>query len=242
MSIGKLVETIRELDEGKDIFVNKNVNMDLNGYPNFRNDNHGHGYVVDDKVHELALELDRINTVFTSNIPIFKNNVDIILVTKQEKGTLSGLRFPIETNGLPVRWSCNEQVFNCEEPYVGRSFALLETGEYIKLSPFIHLENDGDDRYIFVSLEEKLTGKIKYSQLLRTNNNFYKEWAELTNIFIIQNKHRRISANGTIMNVFENNYREYIDTNIQLEKNLKNFLLNDKSSVCCTIWGAWWSW
>lgn len=237
MSMGKLVETIRKLDEEKDIFVNKNVNIDLNSYPNFRNENHGHGYVVDDKVQELALELERIYTVFTSNIPLFKSNVDLIFVTRQDKETLSGLRFPAETNGLPVRWSCNEQIFNSEEPYIGRCFALLENDEYIKLSPFIHLENDGDDRFLFVSLEEKLTGKIKYSQLLRTNNSFYKEWSELSNIFIVQNKNRRISANGTIMNVFENNYREYIDTNVQIEKALNDFLLQDKSSVCCTIWG-----
>lgn len=237
MSTGKLVETIRKLDGEKDIFVNEKVNKELNGYPNFRNENHGHGYIVDDKVHELASEMERMYTVFSSRIPLFENNIDIILVKRQEKGILSGLRFPIETNGLPVRWSCNEQVFNSEEPYIGRCFALLETGEYIKLSPFIHLENDGDDRYIFVSLEEKLTGKIKYSQLLRTNNNFSKEWEELRNIFIVQNKHRRISTNGTIMNVFENNYREYIDTNVQIEKDINNFLLKDKSSVCCTIWG-----
>ncbi|WP_449536238.1 NB-ARC domain-containing protein [Ferdinandcohnia sp. Marseille-Q9671] len=237
MSMGKLIETIRMLDKEKDIFVNKHVNIDLNAYPNFRNDTHGHGYVVDDKVHELALELERFYTVFINNIPIFMNTVDIILVTKQEKDILHGLRFPLETNGLPVRWSCNVQVFNCDEPYIGRTFALLETGKYLKLSPFIHLENRGEDRYIFVSLEEKLTGKIKYSQLLRTNNNFYKEWDELTNIFIVQNKYRRISANGTIMNVFENNYKEYIITNTQIEKIINNFLLKDKSSVCCTIWG-----
>ncbi|MGD6776352.1 NB-ARC domain-containing protein [Sutcliffiella horikoshii] len=237
MSIGKLVDTIRKLDESKEIFINKNVNMDLNSYPNFRNENHGHGYIVDEKVHELALELDRIYSVFIDNIPLFKKNVDIIFVTKHESGVITGLRFPIETNGLPVRWSCNKQAFNCEEPYIGRCFALLDTGEYIKLSPFIHLENEGDDRFIFVSLEEKLTGKIKYAQLLRTNNNYFKEWNELKNIFIVQNKHRRISANGTIMNVFENNYKEYIQTNVQIDKELNDFLLKDKSSVCCTIWG-----
>lgn len=234
MSIGKLVETIRKLDIGKDIFVNKNVNVDLNSYPNFRNDFHGHGYVVDDNIEDLVSELERLYHVFTTNIPLFKNELDIILVTKQEKGILSGLRF--DTYGFPARWSCNEQAFNCEEPYIGRCFALLDTGEYIKLSPFINLENDGEEGYIFVSLEEKLTGKIKYWQLLR-NNNFYKEWEELTNIFIVENQHRRISSNGTIMNVFENNYKEYVETNVQIEKEIVNFLLKDKSSVCCTIWG-----
>lgn len=237
MGTGKVIGTIRKFDEKKDIFVNKSVNNDLNHYPAFRNDTHGHGYVVDEKVNDVRLELERIYSVFVENIPIFKNNIDIILVKKQEKDVLSGLRFPAERNGLPVRWSCNEQAFNCEGPYMGRTFVSLGTGEYIKISPFIHLENDGEDRYIFVSLEEKLTGKMKYAQLLRTNNNFYKEWEELSNIFVVKNKYRRISTNGTIMNVFENNYKEYIDTKVQIEKVINNFLLKDKSSVCCTIWG-----
>lgn len=237
VGIGKIVETIRKLDEEREIFVNKKVTNALNAYPNLRNEKHGHGYTVDEKaVNEFVKEMEEIYRVLVDNIPLFINSADIILVTRKEKDILSGIRFPLKGNGMPVRWSCPEQVFNCPEPYISRTFASLESGEYIKLSPFIHLENDGEDRFIFVSLEEKLTGKVKYAQLLRANQ-IFKEWQELVSIFIVQNKYRRISSNGTIMNMFENNHKEYISIHKQNEELLRHFLLKDKSSVFCTIWG-----
>ena len=46
---------------------------------------------------------------------------------------------------------------------------------------------------------------------------------------------RRKSVNGTIRNIYKNNYDQYID--VGATALIKNFILKNRSSVCATIWG-----
>lgn len=237
-SIGKIVETIRKMDEDREIFINPKASNALNEYPNLRNDKHGHGYLTtEEEINGFVEKMEGFYRDLVDNIPLFIDTSSIILVKGKKGEDMYGIRFDMEKNGMPEKWNCPEEVFKCPEPYIGRTYAKLKSGEYIKLSPFIHLDNDGEDRYIFVSLREKLTGKVDYAHLLKGGNTKSKEWEELVSIFVVQNKYRSISSNGTIMNVFENNYKKYVSITNDNETSLRNFLLRDKSSVFCTLWG-----
>ncbi len=105
---------------------------------------------------------------------------------------------------------------------------------YFRLSPFIEISSYGRELYFFNSIDEKLIGKVKYNRLLDTGI-IYKEWDELCELDITNDGIKIKSHNGTIRNIYENNFKKYIDIGIKTK--IKDFLIKNKSSVCATVWG-----
>ena len=69
---------------------------------------------------------------------------------------------------------------------------------------------------------------------MKTGIKFF-EWKNLE-LEIENDGIRRKTQNGTVINVFKKNYRTFIETFV-IKKELKNFLIKNRASVCATVWG-----
>ena len=85
-------------------------------------------------------------------------------------------------------------------------YGSIGLNEYFRLSPFIELFGYGKEIYIFNCIEEKLLGKVKYNRLLETGV-LNKEWKELAELNIIEDGIKVKTSNGTILNIYKNNYK-----------------------------------
>lgn len=229
-SIGQIVQVCRMLDIEKEVFNNKRVSNALDKYPYIRNEKIGHGYSFSDETREYLKMLDDLFHVLkNSEVSIFSKEIDFVLVVAKEKGVFSGIRFKSDgTTYLP--WNCSESVHQFQ---LNNLYGLSEINHYFRLSPFIVLK-DESEYYCYCSIQEKLLGQVKYNQLVKSGKYFH-EWEELISLDIDNDSTKRKSSNGTIINIYENNYKKYID--IGIKNKIINFLTKNNASVCATIWG-----
>jgi len=229
-SIGSIVEIARKLDINKNFFNNKRLNEAINNYPKLRNERLGHGFVFEDGLEDYLNALKSIWQAIYESTSFLKDNFDIVVVTDTNNGSYKGISFkPDGQNFVP--WACPSQVFQFD---IGGVYLFSENSKYFRISPFVHATLD-EEFYVFKNMEENLTGKVRYNQLIRTGNTSI-EWEELSNISIENSDFRRKSINGTIISTIDKNYKRYIEIGI-LKKKVINFLLRDRASVCATIWG-----
>lgn len=232
-SIGSIVATARKLDIEKEIFGNKkekNLHTSIDKYPNLRNERIGHGYSFDDDTKSMLAILENlIDTIDNSESFLFKEKNDFILVINENQGVFSGINFKSDGFGYSP-WKCLSSVyeFNLNSIYI-----LTEENKYLKISPFIEIDEEGDI-YTFSSIQEKLTGRVKFNKLIKTGV-LLKERNEFISLIISNERDKRKTANGTIINNFEKNFKKFIDTGVK--EKIKLFLLKNKSTVFGTIWG-----
>jgi len=232
LQIGQVVNIIRGLDKESKI-LSKKAYKAINEYPRLRNQRVGHGFPHDDMSSEIVKEFIKLFENMVANIDILSKDWILVYVKKHYSNTYSGDRF-ITIDSIPENWSCVDEMFPFE---VGRLYAVDNDMNYFKLSPFIDIENSGEDKALFCSLKEKLTGNVKYNYLFKTGSK-EKTWEELASIYSVKEDGMLLSSNGTIMNSFEKNYIEYIDNGIgDARFQLREFLINNKSSVSATLWG-----
>jgi hypothetical protein len=232
-SIGSIVSVSRKLDLDKEIFGNKkekDLYQTLDKYPTLRNEKIGHGYSFEDDTEKLLENFEQmIESVEDTDLSIIKNNNDLILVIDEKQGVFTGINF--KPDGFYyVPWNCPNHIGHFDK---GSVYALTPDNAYIKISPFIELDKEGE-AFVFASIQEKLTGRVKYNRLLKTGS-LLKDRIEFSSLLISNEKHKRKTASGTIINNFEKNYKKFIDTGIK--ENVKKFLLKNRSSVFATIWG-----
>ena len=155
--------------------------------------------------------------------------MNFVYVISKEKSIFKGIIY--DASGTSVKpWNCHESIrkFGINNLYISSDLNI-----YYRVSPFIEILVESE-LYCFASIQEKLLGKIKYNRLIKTGN-YFRDWEELVQLDIELDNEKRKSANGTIINIFENNYNKYID--IGIKNKILSFLTKDKSSVCATIWG-----
>lgn len=229
-SIGSIVDVARKLDINKVVFNSKKINEAINSYPKLRNERLGHGFVFEDGLEDYLKALRTVWQSIYESTSLLRDSFDIVLVTDDTNGTYKGISFkPDGINFVP--WACPSQVFHFD---VGGVYLFDANSKYLRISPFVHATVD-EEFYIFKNIEENLTGKVRYNQLVRTGN-ISIEWEELSNVSLENSAFRRKSVNGTIISTINKNYKRYIEIGI-LKKKVVNFLLRDKASVCATIWG-----
>lgn len=230
-TIGSIVAICRKLDIEKEILKNSKLIQALEKYPSVRNELLGHGFVYEDAPDKLLSALQELyNSVLHANLPILKESVDLVYVTTLDNSTYKGILY--KSDGASYApWSCPKTIGVFEE---GSLYASTGLNTYFRLSPFIEIASYGKELYFFNSIDEKLLGKVKYNRLLDTGITF-KEWTELCELDVTNDGVKVKSHNGTIRNIYENNYKKYID--IGIKKKLKEFLVKNKSSVCATVWG-----
>jgi hypothetical protein len=232
-SIGSIVSVARKLDLEKEIFGNKkekDLHQTVDKYPAIRNEKIGHGYSFEDDTEKLLSLFEKmIESVEDTDLAIIKNNNDLILVLDEKQDVFTGINF--KPDGFTyVPWNCPKTIGHFDKNSV---YALTPDNSYVKISPFIDLDKDGE-AFVFSSIQEKLTGRVKYNRLLKTGS-LLKDREEFSSLLISNEKHKRKTASGTIINNFEKNYKKFIDTGIK--DGVRQFLLKNKSSVFATIWG-----
>lgn len=231
-TIGTIVEICRTLDKEREFFGKKNkARISLNEYPKLRNENFGHGFLFDDGIDAVAEELKNLSkNLLDGEQSILTEDFDLVLVTRETSDSYSGIRLNINSNDL-VPWVCSKRIgeFELDNVYAVRSGGI---SDYLRLSPFIIITRDLEF-YLFRDVKERMLGLTNYNQVLKTGS-IRREWPEFADD-ISDDGVKRKSVNGTILNVYENNYSQYID--VGTKKLIKDFLLKNKASVCATVWG-----
>ena len=230
-TIGSVLEICRQLDCDAEYFGNNQPTIEaLSRYPRLRNQRIGHGYLLDDDItKETVSELDDLLYNIAVDGTIIRSDFDIVIVQdyRADNNVFIGRSF--KSDGTMVPWQASGQSFGFQSNNI---YAMKAgTHEYSRLSPFITI--DRDDFFFFVCIQDPMTGRAKYNQALRTGTT-YQEWSDFTDDISDDGK-RRKSPNGTILNSYDNNYKEYID--LGSKKDIKDFVENDRSSVCAVIWG-----
>ena len=228
-TIGDIVSLCHKLDIDGEFKEKKQTRKALDMYPRLRNQMIGHGYVYEDGLKDAIDKIDNLyNQLLESDHPIFKNDVDFVYITEVDDNIYRGINYKGDgMNFIP--WSCPKDVVQLEVNCLYGSYKL---NNYFRLSPFIVIDNFGSGLYSYNSIEEKLLGK--YNKLLETGTT-YLEWPEMVDLYIVNDGTKIKKANGTIQNIFTNNYTKYID--IGIKQKIFQFLTKDKSSVCATVWG-----
>jgi GTPase SAR1 family protein len=230
-TIGNLVAICRKLDTDKEIFKKSKLSQALDKYPSVRNELLGHGFVYEDAPEMLLSALQELyDCVLTADLPILKDDVDLVYVTTIDNSTFKGILYKGD-GATYVPWSCPKSIGIFK---IGSLYASKGSNTYFRLSPFIEITSYGKELYFFNSIDEKLLGKAKYNRLLDTGI-LFKEWEELCELDVTNDGIKVKSHNGTIRNIYENNYRKYID--IGIKGKLKTFLIKNNASVCATVWG-----
>lgn len=232
-TIGQVINICKKLDVDNEFFKSNAVNSAIDNYRIIRNEKLGHGYLFSKDIPEFLADLKGLYEKLLRAIkhPIFDKDVDFIKVNKIENNTYKGISY--KSNGANfTHWTIPIQA---KEFQVGSLYLCYENNSYFRLSPFIELDN-ANQAYTFYSVEDRLLGKLRYNGIFETSENKkFKEWEELCVLDLENDGTRRRSVNGTVLNVFDNNYTKYIDISI-IKNSIKDFL-QAKSSVCLTVWG-----
>ena len=191
----------------------------------------GHGYTHNDNEPVLERELDDLYGDLIK-INFLKKNYDMVCVEGCSNGKYIGVRFDNEKGGLPAKWSCPKEVLG-DDISMKSVYLLDDEMNYFRVTPFVAIENKGESIYVFQSLADKLSGRVKMSRLFQSET-LEMRFEELISMSY-ESERRRISANGTIMNYFDKNYKKYI--NVAIEKKINDFLEKNRSNVQATIWG-----
>lgn len=230
MSIGEVVDAIRKLDVNQ-CFATKKQYAVFNKYPKLRNQLLGHGYTHGDQESELEEALEVLYQELIA-LPFFQKEFDIVSVHDNRDGKYQGIRYSSKDVGIPLKWTCPAEILGVD--ILPDTIFLLDNNMgYYCISPFVFIYDKGENVYVFQSLEDKLSGNVKLNQLFKSGikNVLVPELVNLS----YESERRRISSNGTIMNYFDRNYGKYIS--VPLQKDIKDFLKNNRSNIQATIWG-----
>lgn len=229
-TIGDVVDVCRRLDAGNLFKRDKKLSQSLQKYPTLRNNFIGHGYTYNDGQETIINQLDELYTVMSeSQFDILCEDFDFVHVDSLANGCYKGVCY--KSNGEVISWSCPSPVIQLKK---GHLYATDKVNHYMCLSPFIDIDNYGNGLYLFCRIEEKLLGKIKYNRLLETGVK-HVEWEEIAELCVMSDGSKKKTANGTIVNVYDRNYKKYIGGGIKSK--LREFLTKNMASVCATVWG-----
>lgn len=228
-SIGSVVSVCRTLDVDKEIFSKKSISKSIEKYPELRNTVLGHGFTFEDsKEQNNVAFLELYEALVADHDAIFGRPNDFVNVQKLDGTNYKGVLYAADGEIRP--WTCPSQLVSLDP---GKLYLHYE-GTYYCVSPFLKIDITGDNIYIYAKVTEKLLGKIHYNRLVNTG--FTDEiWTSFANLCVVNDGIKIKTGNGTIRNVYENNYTTYID--IGVNSQILKFLKNNKSSVCATLWG-----
>lgn len=231
-SIGSIISLSRSLDIEAEIFGNKKLNKlreSIDKYPNLRNEQIGHGYTFEDEIDSFITSFNEILSLFEdTKSPIFEDH-DLIYISNYENNFFKGINYKSNGSDYTI-WTCPDKIKEFEK---GCLYIKYHDNTYYKLSPFI-IVSDDIEFYTFSSIEEKLTGRTKFNQLLKTGK-LVLELPELTTLNIFEDKFKIKTSNGTIINKFSKDWKKYIE--VGLSSQIINFLTKNNSSVFATLWG-----
>lgn len=228
-TIGNVVSVCRTLDLDREFFSDKIISKSIDEYPNLRNAQMGHGFTFEDAQEDSDNAFNTLYDALTNNPNIlFGRENEFVFVQKKDGSNYKGVLYSHDGNIRP--WTCSSQLAHLEL----EKLYILSDGIYTCISPFVKIDFTGDNIYIYAKVTEKLLGKIRYNKLINTGT-IDEIWTPFSNLYVVNDGVKIKSSNGTIRNVYENNYTTYIDVGVNSQ--IQKFLKENKSSVCATLWG-----
>ncbi|NOV02724.1 NB-ARC domain-containing protein [Paenibacillus planticolens] len=228
-TIGQIIYVIRKLDVSNEFLSDPTINNVMTNYLSTRNEEIGHGFVYDDGIDMLLDELKSIiNQLESSTVKLLNQNLDIIFVRNFDGENYTGINFK-GTDVVPIPWISPKTANGFK---INNVYILSEEMQYYRISPFIHVNSD-DQYFIYVSVEDRLTGNAKYNQINQTAKE-YITWEDFLCLSTQEDAIRRKVPNGTIVNNYAKNYKNYYD--FGMKKRITEFL-NNRSFVAATLWG-----
>jgi hypothetical protein len=237
-SIGTIASLIQKLDLKSEL-TDSNNNIEsqstLTKYAELRNDLIGHGYSFEDDLENFTNSFDKWYQILVNlGVGILKRKTDLIIcqkydeITQEYKGTIYDSEGDIRSN-----WRCSKEVYEFQ---IGNIYGSFEPNIYFRLSPFIHIEATSDELYVFRNIQQPLLGKIRYNRIDKSEKDFSKCWEEFE--FSASNGIVKRQPNGCIINIFNTNYKRYIEVG-SIKNKVYDFLTGKHkgSSVCITLWG-----
>ncbi|MCP9237936.1 NB-ARC domain-containing protein [Lewinella sp. JB7] len=229
-SIGTIISLSRILDKDK-MLGQGDINRYLDEYTQIRNSKIGHGYIYGDKSQEVCDLLKELSINLNKYVRVLNSNLDFIKVLSQESvNNFKGINYSSEGKEFNV-WTNKP---SDKDFKINNLYLLTYSGDYLRVSPFLEIDDFGEELYIFSSLEEPLSGTVRYNRLLKTGNK-YIDWTEFVDINYSDSDIKFKSANGTIRNVYDRAFKNYID--IGIKSRIVDFLKKGQDSVSATIWG-----
>ena len=228
-TIGTVISVCRTLDLNKEIFSNRVIAKCIAKYPDLRNSQMGHGFVFEDAKESsesnYAELYDSLRAIPDS---FFSQDKDFVFVQNKQGNVYKGIRFC--SNGDVLPWSLPLEVTDLKEKTLYIEYKSL----YYCVSPFVKISDSGDSLYIYAKTTEKLLGRIHYNKLVNTGA-LDEIWEPFSHLCVLDDGIKIKSSNGTIRNIYENNYTTYIDVGVKSQ--ILKFLKENKSNVCATLWG-----
>jgi hypothetical protein len=236
-SIGTIASLIKKLDINKELEreTGRTGKSELTSYAEVRNDLIGHGYSFEDGLSEYSEAFEEWFEILQQlRVQVLSRNTDLVICQgfDEKTGDYFGTIYDY-TGDIRSNWRCSGEVCDFE---IENLYACYESNTYFRLSPFIYIDTEDDGLYVYRNVEQPLLGKIRYNRIDRSLKNFSKCWREFE--FIANNGLLRKQSNGCVVNVFNANYKRYIDVGSIKEK-IYDFLIGKEkgSSVCVTLWG-----
>lgn len=237
-SIGTIASLIQKLDIDNELKRTDNKtdsSTSLTDYAELRNDLIGHGYSFEDNLENFKNSFDNwYKKLINLRVSILTRNTDLIVCEKYDEKTaeFTGTIYD-HTGDIRSNWRCPKEIYEFE---LGNLYASYEPNIYYRLSPFIHIEVDNDELYIFRSIQQPLLGKIRYNRIDKSDNDYTKCWQEFE--FSANNGNIKKQISGCVINLFSPNYKKYIEIGSIKDKVYKFLIGTEKgSSVAITLWG-----
>ena len=228
-TIGDVISVCRTLDKDKEIFSQKTISKSIEKYPELRNTMIGHGFTFEDAQEQFnKIFLDLYDTFINDSKIFWGGNNDYVNVQRIEGTNYKGILYSPDGEIRP--WTCPSVLSNLQ---IGKLY-LLRDGQYTCMSPFVKIDLTGDSIFIYAKIIDKLLGKIQYNRLVNTGI-INEVWTPFANMCIVNDGIKIKTTNGTIRNIYENNFTTYIDVGVNSQ--ILKFLKKNKSSVCATLWG-----
>lgn len=231
MTLGSIIRFINRFDSNKEV-LNSETQKLLTEYNKYRIENSGHGNVYNSKKAE-----EKLNDFFhklSESVELLKKETDIIVVTDKTGETWEGYCVSLDSQ-FPELWNCPENAIeNCKPPCVFYRFG--ESSKYFQLSPFIHINRDFGtnlDFFMFFSSKDMPKGKAKYTDIFGDDKKDFDN-AQLDEMIIVD-KYRAISGSGVIMNLFDTNYKQYVDVGVR--EKVDDFVRKNNSFVTAVLAG-----
>ena len=146
MTIGEAVGAIRKLDNSYQFITKSGLKL-FEKYPTLRNQTMGHGYVHNDNEPQLERELNAVYNDLTQ-LDFIKQEYDMVCVLSLKGRKYNGLKFSVDSGGVPVRWACPIEVLGQNIP-TNSVFLYNKGNMYYRVSPFVFIYNKGDDVFVF---------------------------------------------------------------------------------------------
>lgn len=231
-TIGTIIHIIQQLDVDNEIPESGKL---FEKYLDFRNSYIGHGYVMPDALEEFHNTLNSVfEEIVDSKYKLLTNETKFILVESFDSNDLLFRGISYNPDKTITKWTCrgNKEDFKVDEIY-----SSLGLNNYFKVSPFIVFRKP-KRIYLYKGIQDMHRGTVAYNRIDESETGFSLDWKVLSREMSSTDSKKRKTPNGTIINMFSNNYDTFIRVGV-ITDSILEYLTGSKRnySSTITVWG-----